>query len=240
MIFRQLFDRESCTYTYLLGDEGTREAALVDTVLEHVGRDLEVIEQLGLRLAHVLETHVHADHVTGAGEIRRRTGARTHVAREGGAPCADDALVEGNRVAIGAVCLEAIETPGHTAGCISYLVWERGVTDRVLTGDALLIRGCGRTDFQGGDARVLFHSVRDKLFSLADGVLVYPGHDYRGMTVSTIGEEKRHNPRLALSITVEEFVAKMAALHLPPPAKIDVAIPANRACGDLGSVVRQG
>jgi glyoxylase-like metal-dependent hydrolase (beta-lactamase superfamily II) len=240
MIFRQIFDRESCTFTYLLGDEATREAALVDTVLEHVERDLELVGELGLRLVHVLETHVHADHVTGAGEIRKKTGARTHVAREGGAPCADDSFVEGNRIVMGALCLEAIATPGHTSGCMSYIISEGGGVDRVLTGDALLIRGCGRTDFQGGDAHVLFRSVSDKLFSLGDGVLVYPGHDYRGMTVSTIGEEKRHNPRLAVGVTAEQFVAKMAALNLPPPAKIDIAVPANRACGDVSTVIRQG
>jgi glyoxylase-like metal-dependent hydrolase (beta-lactamase superfamily II) len=240
MIFRQLFDRESCTYTYLIGDDSTREAALVDPVRDHVGRDLVLVADLGLTLAHVLETHVHADHVTGAGELRKQTGCRTHVAREGGAPCADDALDGGDVVRLGAIELRAIATPGHTGGCMSYLVGEKGRFDRVLTGDALLIRGCGRTDFQEGDARKLYHSVREILFALDPGTLVFPAHDYRGMTVSTIGEEKEKNPRLRDGVTVDDFVAKMAALNLPPPAKIDMAVTANRACGDEPVLLRQG
>jgi glyoxylase-like metal-dependent hydrolase (beta-lactamase superfamily II) len=233
VIFRQLFDRESCTYTYLLGDPDTREAALVDTVREHIGRDLEVIEQLGLKLTHVLETHVHADHVTGAGELRKRTGARTLVARQDGPECADVPLVDGDVVRIGRIQLAVLETPGHTAGCISYRVGDGGAFDRVLTGDALFIRGCGRTDFQGGDAGRLFDSVTRKLFTLGDATRVYPGHDYRGLTVSTIGEEKRYNPRLGGGISRDAFIAKMAALNLPKPARIDEALPANRACGEV-------
>jgi sulfur dioxygenase len=203
VIFRQMFDRESCTYTYLIADAAAGVAALVDTVREHVARDLEVVEQLGLKLVYVLETHVHADHVTGAGELRKRTGART------------------------------VETPGHTAGCTSYRVGARGVFDRVLTGDALFIRGCGRTDFQGGDAGRLFDSVTTRLFTLDEATLVYPGHDYRGLGVSTIGEERRHNPRLGGGIARDAFIAKMAALNLPRPLKIDEALPANRACGEV-------
>ena len=240
MIFRQLFDRESCTYTYLLGDRAAAEAALVDPVREHVARDLALVAELDLRLVHVLETHVHADHVTGAGELRRATGCTTHVAREGGAPCADDALEGGSVVRFGAIELRALATPGHTGGCMSYLVGEDGRFDRVLTGDALLIRGCGRTDFQEGSAPTLYRSVREVLFALDDATLVYPGHDYRGMTVSTIGEERRHTPRLKDGVTLAEFVAIMAALKLPPPTKIDVAVPANRACGDIQERAPQG
>jgi glyoxylase-like metal-dependent hydrolase (beta-lactamase superfamily II) len=240
MIFRQLFDRESCTYTYLVADEATREAGLVDPVREHVGRDLAIVGELGLTLVHVLETHVHADHITGAGELRKSTGCTTHVAREGGAPCADDALDGGDVVRVGAIEFRALATPGHTGGCMSYLVGEGGLFDRVLTGDALLIRGCGRTDFQGGDARTLYRSVRSALFTLDDATLVYPAHDYRGMTLSTIGEEKRHNPRLKDGISIDEFVAKMAALNLPPPLKIDIAVAANRACGEVRERVPQG
>ena len=233
VIFRQLFDRESCTYTYLIGDARTKTAALVDTVREHVARDLELVEQLGLTLTHILETHVHADHVTGASELRKRTGARTHVARQDGPECADVPLVDGDVVRVGDVELVVLETPGHTSGCVSYLVGEGGIFDRVLTGDTLFIRGCGRTDFQGGDAGRLFDSVTKKLFTLSDDTWVYPGHDYRGLTVSTIGEEKRVNPRLGGGTTREAFAAKMAALNLPRPAKIDEALPANRACGEV-------
>jgi glyoxylase-like metal-dependent hydrolase (beta-lactamase superfamily II) len=233
MIFRQLFDRESCTYTYLIADETTRAAALVDPVREHVARDLEVIADLGLHLTHIFETHVHADHITGAGELRKRTGAKSYVARDGGAPCADVPLGDGDVTMIGAVELRALTTPGHTSDCLSFVVGERGTFDRVLTGDALFVRGCGRTDFQNGDASTLYDSVHEKLFSLPEATFVYPGHDYRGLTVSTIGEEKRLNPRLGGGTTKEAFVAKMAALDLPPPAKIAEAVPANRACGNV-------
>lgn len=233
MIFRQLFDRESCTFTYLLGDPATGEAALVDPVREHVGRDLTLVEQLGLHLAAVLETHVHADHVTGAGELRRRAGARCYVPRLGGAPCADVPLGDGDVVRVGSIALRVLATPGHTGGCVSYLVAEGDrPADRVLTGDALLVRGCGRTDFQEGDAGRLWDSIHAKLFTLPDETLVYPAHDYKGMTVSSIGEEKRHNPRLGGSRSKSEFVELMASLGLPPPARIAEALPANRACGE--------
>jgi glyoxylase-like metal-dependent hydrolase (beta-lactamase superfamily II) len=233
MIFRQLFDRESCTYTYLIADEAAGVAALVDPVREHVARDLELLDQLGLRLTHIFETHVHADHITGGGELRKRTGAKSYVAREGGAPCADVALDDGVVVNVGAIDVRAIATPGHTSDCMSFQVGTGGAYDRVLTGDALFVRGCGRTDFQNGDAGALFDSVKKKLFSLPDATLVYPGHDYRGHQVSTIGEEKRFNPRLGGAVTKGEFIAKMAALGLPPPAKIAEAVPANRACGNI-------
>ena len=236
MIFRQLFDRESCTYTYLLADEASRAAALVDPVREHVGRDLEVIEQLGLHLTHIFETHVHADHITGAGDLRKRTQAKSYVARDGGAPCADVPLDDGTVVTIGAVGgveLRALTTPGHTSDCISFVVGERGAFDRVLTGDALFVRGCGRTDFQNGDSATLYDSVHQKLFALPDTTLVYPGHDYRGLGVTTIGEEKKYNPRLRVGTSKETFVATMAALGLPPPAKMAEAVPANRACGQV-------
>ncbi|MFO0677390.1 MAG: MBL fold metallo-hydrolase [Polyangiaceae bacterium] len=238
MIFRQLFDRESSTFTYLLADASTGEAALVDTVRENVDRDLKLVAELGLTLKHVLETHVHADHVTGAGEIRRRTGARTHVAREGEVPCADDDLVAGAVVRVGAVELVTLATPGHTAGCLSFLVRENGDADRVLTGDALLVRGCGRTDFQGGDSGTLFDSVRGQLFALPDRTLVFPAHDYKGFSVTTIGEERAHNPRLGEAVTRDAFVALMAGLNLPPPGKIHEALPLNRQCGDVAPAPR--
>lgn len=226
MIFRQLFDKESSTYTYLLGDEGSGQAALIDPVVEQVDRDLRLIAELGLRLTVVLDTHVHADHVTGAGTLRERTGARTHFSVRGGPACADVLLEDGDEIALGAVKLRALATPGHTDSCMSYVVG-----DRVFTGDALLVRGCGRTDFQQGDSPTLWRSVREKLFALPDATFVYPAHDYKGHTCSTIGEEKKSNPRLGEAMTLEGFVKLMHELHLPPPAKLDVAVPANLACG---------
>ncbi len=230
MIFRQLFDRETSTFTYLVGDASSGGAALVDPVRENVARDLLLVEELGLRLTHVFETHVHADHVTGAGELRARTGAKTFGARAGGPACADEGLGDGDAVAVGAITFRVLVTPGHTSSCLSYVLSPCD-PQRVLTGDALLVRGCGRTDFQEGDAATLFDSVRGKLFALPDSTRVYPAHDYRGMRVSTIGEEKAHNPRLRLTTTKAEFVALMGALDLPPPAKIAEAVPANLACG---------
>lgn len=231
MIFRQLFDKDSSTYTYLLGDEATGEAALVDPVLEHVERDLGLLRDLGLRLTVVLDTHVHADHVTGAGTLRERTGATTYVSSMGGAPCADVMVEDGLEVRIGSIVVRALSTPGHTSGCTSFFAQAPGERPRVFTGDTLLVRGCGRTDFQEGDAATLYRSVHDKLFTLPDETLVFPAHDYRGHTVSTIGEEKRLNPRLGGTTTLEAFVALMNGLDLPPPAKIHEAVPANRACG---------
>ena len=235
MIFRQLFDADSSTYTYLVGDEASGEAALVDTVREKIERDTKLVRELGLRLVAVLDTHVHADHVTAAGELRSRTGARTYQALVGGAPCADVGLRDGDEITVGSLRVRAIATPGHTSSCMSF-----ALADRVMTGDALLVRGCGRTDFQEGDASALWDSVTKKLFALDDATFVYPGHDYAGHTVSTIGEEKRYNPRLGGSATRESFLAIMAALKLPPPRLIATALPANLACGEVPAGVRQG
>lgn len=231
MIFRQLFDTESSTYTYLLADEQTREALLIDPVREQVDRDLKLITELGLKLVLVLDTHTHADHVTGAGELRARTGARTGGSRNA-APCADLHVGHGERVNVGAIEVTVLETPGHTDDSVSYVV-----SDRVFTGDALLIRGAGRTDFQNGDAAALYRSLTEVLFALPDSTLVYPAHDYRGLTVTTIGEEKRFNARVA-NRTREEFIAVMGSLNLPAPKKIAIAVPANRACGVEAKVVQ--
>jgi sulfur dioxygenase len=225
MIFRQLFDAESSTYTYLLGDEGSRRAALIDPVIGQVDRDLELLAELGLELDAVLETHVHADHVTGAGKLRERTGART-VASEAGAACIDTHVRDGDVVRVGDLAIRVLATPGHTDDSLSFLVG-----NRVFTGDALLIRSAGRTDFQNGNASHLYDSITHVLYSLPDETLVYPAHDYRGMTVTTIGEEKRFNPRIPAARPREEFVALMNGLALPRPKQIDVAVPANRACG---------
>lgn len=224
MILRQLFDPESSTYTYLLADPETREAALIDPVREQIERDLKLVGELGLRLTHVLETHVHADHVTAAGLLRERTGART-AASASGAPCIDETLRHGDVVRLGAISITALGTPGHTDDGLSFLC--RG---HVFTGDTLLIRGCGRSDFQNGNAGQLFDSITRTLFALPDETVVLPAHDYKGLTSSTIGEEKRHNPRLA-GKTREQFIELMNGLNLPPPRKLEQSVPANRACG---------
>jgi sulfur dioxygenase len=228
VLLRQLFDAESSTYTYLIGD-GQGHAALIDPVREQVERDLQVVAELGLRLALVMETHVHADHVTGAGVLRERTGAKS-IASSLGAPCVDRTVGGGDTVDLGPLRFDVLSTPGHTDDSVCYRCG-----DAVFTGDTLLIRGCGRSDFQNGDPKMLYHSITGVLFALPDDTVVYPGHDYRGVATSTIGEEKRWNPRLvgpggALR-TEAEFVAIMQGLDLPPPRKLAMAVPANRACG---------
>jgi glyoxylase-like metal-dependent hydrolase (beta-lactamase superfamily II) len=228
IIFRQLFEAETSTYTYLLADPSTREAVLIDPVRETIERDLELLRELGLTLVHSLETHVHADHVTASGLLRERVGSRSVVSAKGGAPCADLLVNAGDRVRFGERWLEVRETPGHTDGCLSYVLDDRSM---VFTGDALLIRGTGRTDFQQGDPRRLYHSITTQLFTLPDAAQVYPGHDYRGLTSSTIGEEKQHNRRLGGGKTLDEFVAIMQNLKLAEPKKIAEAVPANLACG---------
>ncbi len=233
MIFRQLFDPQTSTYSYLLADEHSRDAVLIDPVLEQLERDVALIRQLDLRLLATLETHVHADHVTAGGALRERLGSRTGVAEVAGVSCADLRLADGDRVAFGRHHLEVRSTPGHTAGCVSFVTDDQAM---VFTGDALLVRGCGRTDFQGGDAATLYRSVHERLLSLPDATLVYPGHDYKGHTVSTVGEEKRFNPRLGGGRTEEEFVVIMDHLDLAQPERIAVAVPANARCGSWAPV----
>jgi glyoxylase-like metal-dependent hydrolase (beta-lactamase superfamily II) len=225
MRFRQLFDAPSGSYTYLLWDEGTREAVLIDAVYDQVDRDVKLVEELGLRLRYVLDTHVHADHVTAASRLRERLGASMVASRAGGGPCNDVLVGEGDEIRFGAKVLGVLATPGHTAGCVSYLL-----PDRVFTGDSLMVRTCGRTDFQGGDAGALYDSITTKLFALPDDTLVYPAHDYNGQTATTIGEEKRHNVRLT-GRTREAFIELMGSLHLAMPKNIREAVPANLACG---------
>ena len=224
MIFRQLFDYDTWTYTYLLADAQRGEAVLIDAVLEQLERDVALLNELGLTLKYVFDTHVHADHVTASGALRERTGCKVGVSAQGGVDCADLQLKEGDQFAFGAHRIDVLETPGHTDSCLSFVCG-----DRVFTGDALFVRGCGRTDFQQGDAGKLYDSIVGKLYALPDITQVYPGHDYRGMSCSTIGEEKRHNPRVRLGR--DGFIQLMAQLNLAYPKKIDVAVPANLLCG---------
>lgn len=228
LLFRQFFDPESSSYTYLIADSQTKEAVLVDAVLEQVDRDLKVLDDLGLTLRYSLETHIHADHITGAGKLRQQTGCRIIVPSNTSAWSADGSLVDNETLTVGAVRIEAIATPGHTDSHLAYLV----NNTYLLTGDALLIRGCGRTDFQSGDAGTLYDTVTSRLFSLPENTLVYPAHDYKGRTVSTIGEEKRLNPRF-VNRSREQFIAIMSHLGLSYPKKMNQAVPANEYCGDF-------
>jgi glyoxylase-like metal-dependent hydrolase (beta-lactamase superfamily II)/rhodanese-related sulfurtransferase len=235
MLFRQLYDNESSTYTYILADEQSREAILIDPVRELIDRDLQILEELDLKLVYALDTHVHADHVTAAGMLRTKTGCETAVGAAAGAPCADLRLDDGATLEVGSIRVEAMHTPGHTSGDMTYMVRDandESAPAKAFTGDALLIRGCGRTDFQQGDSRTLYASVREKIFALPEETEVFPAHDYKGRTMSTVGEEKRHNPRLGGDRTLEEFVKIMDELDLAQPKKIDVAVPANLQCGN--------
>lgn len=228
MLFRQLFDPTSSTYTYLLADEATREAILIDPVIDQIDRDLALLDELGLTLRFVLDTHVHADHVTAAGTLRERRGAKTVLSERAGVGCADVLVKDGDEIRFGHHGLVVRETPGHTSGCVTYVMDDETMA---FTGDAVLIRGCGRTDFQQGDAHALYRSVRDKVFSLPDSTLIFPAHDYKGRTATSVGEEKMHNPRLGGDRSEEEFVAIMNGLNLPYPKQIDNALPRNSQCG---------
>lgn len=228
--FRQLFDDASSTYTYLIADPASGHAALIDPVLEQIERDLALLRELGLKLVWVLETHVHADHVTAAARLRQETGAAVCYGIDSGVDCADRLLQEGDEIALGGETLRVLATPGHTDGCISYL-WR----DRVFTGDALLIGSCGRTDFQEGDSGRLYDSITRRLFSLPGETLVYPTHDYAGRRVSSIDQERATNEFAGRGATREAFIAALADLDLGPPQKLAVAVPANRLCGRAGT-----
>ena len=228
LIFRQLFDQQSSTYTYLLADAGKRVALLIDPVFEQARRDAALVKELGLKLAWTLETHVHADHVTGAWLHKQRLGSRIALSAAGGAEGADHMLAHGARIEFGGRALEARATPGHTNGCMTYVLDDRSMA---FTGDALLIRGCGRTDFQQGNAQALYRSVREQVFSLPDSCLIYPAHDYCGLTASSVGEERMFNPRLGGQILEEDFAGYMAHLALAHPKMMAVAVPANLRCG---------
>jgi sulfur dioxygenase len=226
MIFRQLFEPLSSTYTYLLGCEETGQAMLIDPVVPSMGRDLEVLRGLGLTLAYTLDTHIHADHITAALELKKNTGSKIAAPAFDRLSCTDCGIEEGTPFQVGGIVLQPLHTPGHTAGHFAYVFG-----DRVFTGDALLIEGCGRTDFQNGDTDALYKSVKEKLFSLPEEYLVYPAHDYQDRRVSSIGQERKRNPRLQDGRTLEEFRNIMANLNLPYPKFIDYAVPGNRQCG---------
>lgn len=225
-LFRQLFELESSTYTYLLADTDTKEAVLIDPVLETIERDLKLIHELGLNLKVAVNTHCHADHITSTGLMKKRlVGLKSAISKFSGAS-ADIHLSEGDKIPFGKHHLSVRETPGHTDGCVTLVTDDQSMA---FTGDALLIRGCGRTDFQQGCPKRLYESVHQKIFTLPEHCLIYPAHDYLGQTVSSVGEERRFNPRLTKS--PEEFVVIMNNLNLPKPKKIDISVPANLVCG---------
>jgi sulfur dioxygenase len=228
MLFRQLFDQVSSTYTYLLADEHTREAVLIDCVFEQHARDAALIRELALRLTATIDTHCHADHVTGAWLMREATGSRIALAGAYGAANVDQPLGHGDVVRFGAEALAVRATPGHTDGCLSFV---GGDGRMVFTGDALLVRGAGRTDFQNGDAQRLFRSIREQLFTLPDDCLIYPAHDYEGRTASSVGEERAFNPRIGGGAREEDFVGYMRNLALPHPKQLALALPANLRAG---------
>ena len=236
LIFRQLFDAGSSTYTYVLGDTASREAIIIDTVFEQHFRDLALLTELNLKLVAALDTHCHADHVTGAWRMQQATGCRIGVsARYGHAmQGADLRLDHGDHIAFGERHLDARASPGHTDGCITYVTDDYGMA---FTGDCLLIRGAGRCDFQQGNAATLYHSITEQIFSLPDDCMIFPGHDYCGRTMSTVGEERAHNPRIGGNADERDFVGFMENLHLPHPKKIDVAVPANLRSGKTDNIL---
>jgi len=229
VVFRQLFCPVSNTFTYLLGCARTREAAIIDGVLGNVDRDLAVARELGVRVVLSLDTHLHADHITSAGALQALVGAKIAISENSGAKGADRPLKEGDVVEVGDLKLQVRATPGHTSGCLTYVLEHKPLC--AFTGDALLIRGCGRTDFQQGDAALLYRSVKNKILSLPDDTLIFVGHDYKGASLTTVAEEKVHNPRVGGDASEHDFVTYMTNLNLPHPKQIDEAVPANASCG---------
>ena len=225
MIFRQLFDSVSGTYTYLLASRHGGEALIIDPVLEKVERYIQLVKELDLKLIKAVDTHLHADHITGLGALRDRTHCVTVMGEMSQVDVVSMRLSEGDKLTIEGVALDVLYTPGHTDDSYSFLM-----RDRVFTGDTLLIRGTGRTDFQNGDARAQYHSIFNKLLRLPDETMVFPAHDYKGETVSTIAEEKKFNPRLQVR-SIDEYVDLMGKLNLPNPKMMDVAVPANMRVG---------
>ncbi|CAA6805541.1 MAG: Metallo-beta-lactamase family protein [uncultured Thiotrichaceae bacterium] len=230
MIFRQLFEEDSSTYTYLLACEETGECVLIDPVIDTAERDLATLNDLGLNLTYTLETHIHADHLTGALKLKALTNSQIVVPAMDELPCADLGVQEGTAFKVGNIELHPLFTPGHTGTHHAYLL-DNGMQHVLFTGDALLIEACGRTDFQSGDAVKLYKSITEKFFTLPDETLVYPAHDYEGRQITTIGQEKNRNPRVGDNRPQDEFVDIMHGLDLPYPRKIDFAVPGNELCG---------
>ncbi|MEO7744413.1 MAG: MBL fold metallo-hydrolase [Usitatibacter sp.] len=228
LVFRQLFDPQSSTYSYLLADRRTGEAVFIDPVFEQARRDAALIRELELQLVATLETHVHADHVTGAWLLKERCGSQIAVSKDSGAVGADRYLAHGDGVAFGSRHLDVLATPGHTAACLTFVLDDESMA---FTGDCLLIRGSGRTDFQQGDPYAMYHSVRERILTLPPSCLLYPAHDYRGLTVTSVDEERRFNPRLGNGVAEGDFVGYMNNLGLPHPKLMDIAVPANLRCG---------
>lgn len=228
LIFRQLFDTESSTYTYLVADKNSREGILIDPVLEKVNRDKKLIDELGIKLQYILETHVHADHITGADSLRTLTRAKIAVGAATGVTGADVLLKDGQKLTVGGITLTALATPGHTSGCTSYFI-----PGMIFTGDTLFIRGTGRTDFQQGSPETMFDSITKKIYALPNDTVIFPAHDYNGQTSSTITEERCFNPRVKDEVSKDQFVSLMKNLRLADPKKINEAVPANLKCGKV-------
>lgn len=231
MIFRQLFEPDSSTYTYLLSCPDTGKTVLIDPVLETVERDLALLQQMGLTLDFALDTHLHADHLTGSRKLKAISGSKICGAAMDDLPCTDIGVREGETFRVGSIAIEPLFTPGHTDTHHAFLI-ETPLQKIVFTGDALLIDACGRTDFQSGDAGVLWDSIHSKFFSLPDETVIYPGHDYEGRAISSVGQEKKRNPRLGDNRSREDFISLMNSLDLPHPRKIDFAVPGNALCGE--------
>ena len=226
MFVRQLFDQDTWTYTYLVADPVTGEAAIIDAVKEQFDRDVKLIEELGFKLKYSLETHVHADHITSSGKLREKFGAKVVLHEASKAACADILAKDGDVLKLGDKEIKVSHTPGHTDADITLQI-----EGAVFTGDTLFVRGCGRTDFQAGSNEALYSSIHNKIFNLPDETLIYPGHDYKGHTVSTVGEEKAYNPRLGVDMAFEEFAEIMDNLNLAAPARLDESLPGNMHCG---------
>lgn len=226
MNIRQLFDYDTWTYTYLIWDETTEEAAIIDSVLENAERDAHHINELGLNIKYLLETHIHADHITGAGKLRQQVGGQLVVHKNANSECADISAEEGDTFYLGQQAIRVIHTPGHTNNDISY-----HIDGAVFTGDTLLVRDCGRTDFQLGNNEAMYQSLTEKLFSLPEDTKVFPAHDYKGFSQSTIGEEKQFNVRVGAGKSFEDFSTIMDNLNLPNPKRIDISVPGNMKCG---------
>lgn len=231
MIFRQLFDKNSSTYTYLLADEDSREAVMIDPVIEETDNYLKLLNELDLKLKVAMDTHTHADHITALGQLRDATGCVTLMGQQAGSDCASGQFIDQQIIEVGKLAIKAFHTPGHTDDSYSFVLENDGQT-YLFSGDTLLIRGTGRTDFQNGNALDAYHSLFEVLLKLPGHTLVYPAHDYKGWMVSSIMEEKRHNPRLQVTNALE-YKQIMDNLNLPNPKMMDVAVPANRSCGNV-------